>query len=213
MYLFTRRGRVDGGDTVGAMTWATEVTAKASQISGLDIGLWTQVFSPQIGTLVWTVFLPDLATLETAGDKLAADAAYVTLQDSGSTHISSGLDDGLYQILHGEADPNGTPPEYVSVVQAVCATGNIANGMALGVEIAQKVESITGITTSFATHMTGSYGAVAWMTGYDNIGALESANEKLNSDPSFLSLVDSKAAGAYVEDPSITTQLLYRRLV
>jgi hypothetical protein len=211
MYLFSRRGRIDGGHTNESLAWATGITEKVNEITGLGVGLWMQVFSPEFGSVSWSTFLPDLATLETAGDKLAADAGYVAMTDEGAKYISGGLDDSLLQIIHGEPDPDRSV-EYVSGVRAVCSTGNIANGMAVGVEIAQKAEVVTGLPTLFAADTTGPYGGVGWLTGYENIAALEGAQQALNADPSFVALVDGKAAGVYVEDPSITQQIIYRHI-
>ena len=98
-------------------------------------------------------------------------------------------------------------------MQAVCATGNIANAMAVGVEIAQKAEVVTGLPTLFGSSLTGPYGGVGWITGYANIGELEAAQQALGADPSWVDMIDKKAAGAYAEEPSITTQLIYRRIV
>jgi hypothetical protein len=212
MYLFSRRGRIDGGTTNEAMTWASGITEKVNEITGIGVGLWMQTYSPAFGTVSWSTFVPDLAALEAAGDKLSSDAGYVTMADQGASYISGGLDDSLLQIVHGEPDPNRAI-EYVSVVQAVCATGAIGKGMGVGVEIAQKVEAVTGLPTLFASNLTGPYGGVGWFTAYEDVGVLETANNALNADASFLDLIDSKAAGAYVEDPSITTQLIYRRVI
>jgi hypothetical protein len=212
MYLFNRRGRLDGGNTNEALAWATGITAKAKEVSDLEVGLWMQTYSPGYGTLVWSTFLTDLASLEAGGDKLAADPGYVAMADEGSKYISGGLDDGLIQIIHGNPDPNRTI-EYAAGVQAVCATGNIANAMAVGVEIAQKAEVITGLPTLFGSSLTGPYGGVGWITGYANIGELEAAQQALGADASWVDMIDKKAAGVYAEEPSLTTQLIYRRIV
>jgi len=211
MYLFSRRGRIDGGHTMESMAWATAVTEKVNQITGLEVGLWMQVFSPGFGTVAWSTFVPDLATLEAAGDKLNSDAGYVAMTDEGAAYISTGLDDSLSQIVHGEPDPNRAV-EYVAVVQAVCAGGQAANGIGVGVEIAQQAEAVTGLPTMFASNVTGPYGGVGWLTGYENIAAFEAAGDALNRDPAWLQLVDAKAGGVYLEDPALTQQLIYRRI-
>src|SRR6516162_1052863 len=102
MYLFSRRARLAPGNIRAAMTWANAVTEKANQISSLDISLFSSVFSPGVGTLVWSTFAPDLASLEAATDKLAADDGYAAILDEGSKFIQPGIDDGLLQLIHGE---------------------------------------------------------------------------------------------------------------
>ncbi|MGZ4800421.1 MAG: hypothetical protein ACXVL8_16085, partial [Acidimicrobiia bacterium] len=84
--------------------------------------------------------------------------------------------------------------------------------MSVGTEIAQTAESITGLPTMFARSVTGSYGAVAWLTGYENTAAMEKADAALASDPSWLKLIDS-TKGCFVEDPASTQSTIYRRLV
>ena len=211
MYLFSRRARLAPGSTRAAMTWATEVTEKANKISGLNVSLFSLTFSPEIGTLVWSAFVPDLATLEAANDKLLVDEGYVSLVDAGAKFALGGADDALLQIVHGEVDPN-RPVEYVTSVQTVCAN-SVARGIELGVEIAQRVEKATGLPGLFATAMTGPYGAVSWVTGYADIREMERTQQALAADTKFGEFVDKSVRGVYVESPSETQQLIYRRIV
>ncbi len=212
MYLFSRRARLAPGNTRAAMTWATEVTEKANKISGLNVSLFSLTFSPEIGTLVWSAFVPDLATLEAANDKLLVDEGYVSLVDQGAKFALGGADDALLQIVHGEVDPN-RQIEYVTSVQTVCANGSVARGIELGVEIAQRVEKTIGLPGLFATAMTGSYGAVSWITGYADIREMERTQQALAADTKFGEFVDKNVRGVYVESPSETRQLIYRRIV
>lgn len=212
MYLFSRRARLAPGNTRAAMMWATEVTEKATQISGLNVSLFGQTFSPETGTLVWSAFVPDLATLEAANDKLLVDDANVSLVDQGAKFALGGVDDALLQIAHGEVDPN-RQIEYVTTVQTVCANGSVARGIELGVEIAQRAEKTTGLPGLFTTAMTGPYGSVGWVTGYANISELERAQQALATDTKFGEFVDKNVRGVYVESPSETEQLIYRRIV
>ena len=212
MYLFSRRARLGAGNTRAAMTWAPGIAEKANQISGLNIGLFTVMFSPEVGTLAWSTFAPDLPTLEAANDKLLADDAYVAMEDEGAKFIDGGADDNLLQIVHGEPDPN-VQVEYATTVQAVCANGSVARGMELGVEIAQRAEAAMGVPVMFTSAATGSYGSVAWLSGYENAQALERAQQALAADLSFGAFVDSNVPGVYVESPAETRTLIYRRVL
>jgi hypothetical protein len=73
MYLFSRRVRLAAGNTRAAMEWALGQTEKVNRITGLPISLYAQVFSPEVGAIGWSTFVPDLATLEAAGDKLQVE--------------------------------------------------------------------------------------------------------------------------------------------
>ena len=104
------------------MTWATSITEKVNQITGLNVGLYAQTFSPEVGTLSWSTFVPDLPTLEAATDKLLVDDAYTSMVDAGAKFALGGADDTLLQIVSGEPDLS-RQVQYVTTVQTVCARG------------------------------------------------------------------------------------------
>src|SRR5258707_15394309 len=79
MYLFSRRSRLAPGNTRDAMAWATGITEKVNQVSGLPVSLFTQVFSPEVCTLVWSTLVPDLATLKAGTDKLNVEDGLVSM--------------------------------------------------------------------------------------------------------------------------------------
>jgi hypothetical protein len=129
--------------------------------------------------------------------------------DGGMT--VGGADDTLAQVIYGEPDPN-RQIEYVTVVRAVCATGNVARGTEAGIELAERAEKIMATPTLFLADVTGMYGGVGWVSGYENAQALEAAQQALNGDEHWAKFVDKETKGVYAEEPSLTTQIIYRRL-
>jgi hypothetical protein len=213
MYLFSRRARLSGSKLRDAMAWATSITERVSQTTGLQVGLWNQTFSPAVGTLVWSTFAPDLATLEAANDKLMVDDAYNDLVERATEFVVPGsLDDSLGMIIHGQPDPN-RQIEYVAAVRSTISAGKLARGVALGIEIAQRAEQITGAPTVFLADSTGNYGGVTWLTAYANVTELERAEQAINTDQGFVELIDKQAPGVYADLPGANTQLLYRRVI
>jgi hypothetical protein len=211
MYLFSRRIRLAPGNTRKSMEWALAQTESVNKITGLPVSLFMQVYSPEVGAMAWSTFVPDLATLEAAGDKLNADEGFASAVDAGSSMTVGGADDLLAQVIYGEPDPN-RQIEYATAVQTVCATGSVGRGMEAGVELAQRAESIMGTPTLFLANVTGNYGTVGWLSGYENVQALEAAQLALASDADWAQFVDQRTSGVYTDDPSSTTQLIYRRL-
>lgn len=211
MYLFTRRVRLAPGHTRDGMAWALGQTEKAREITGLPLGLYLQVWSPEVGAIGWSTFVPDLATLEAAGDKLNVDDAFVAAVDKGAAFTVGGADDTLAQVVHGVPDPNRSI-EYVTAVRAVCATGNLAKGMEVGAEIAQRAETITGTPTLFLAETTGTYGGVGWVSGHADAAAMEASQQALAADAGWAKYVDKAVTGVYAEEPSLTTQLIFRAL-
>jgi hypothetical protein len=193
------------------MAWAVGITEKANQVTGLGATLYSQMYGPEAGTVVWSAFVPDLMTLEAAGDKLLADNTYVALADEGSAMLTGGPDDALLQVIHGEVDPD-REVEYATAVRAVCANGRVGRGLQLGVEIAQRAEQITGAPTMFLAGMTGPYGGVLWVTGFSDARAMDAAQQALMSDANWTEFIDREVADVYAPEPALTTQLIYRHV-
>jgi hypothetical protein len=210
MFLFTRRTRLARGDGAAGVAWALSITEKVKQVTGHDVQLWSTVYSPGFGTITWTAWFEDLASLESVGDKLEADPAMAALSNAGNEFTDGTLDDGLLEPIAGDPAAGGDAA-YVAGAAAVCAAGNIERAMGLGVEIAQKAEAITGLPTLFVRSLTGAYGGVGWLTGYESITAMEKSEAATAADPSFVKLIDS-SKGCFVEDASTTQSTIYRRL-
>jgi hypothetical protein len=211
MYLFGRRARLAGGKIRESMAWATGIAEKVTQISGTPVGVWSQVYSPEVGEIVWVTFMPDLSALEAFSDKCLVDDGYIAEVERGAQFILPGsVGDVLQVILHGEPDPN-REVNYTAVVRTTIS-GGIANGTTLGIEIAQKAEALTGTPTAFLADATGNFGGVSWITAYASIEEVERAQMTINTDPGFVELLDSRAATAYADVPGASTQTLYRRI-
>ncbi len=206
MYLFTRRTRLANAD---GLAWAASICPKVAEVAGTEVQLWGSVYGPAFGTVSWTAWVPDLATLEGIGDKLQADAGYTELTSKGADHTDGTMDDALLQPLYGEPNPE-VNTTYVTGVQAVVAAGQGTRAMTAGVELAQAAEAATGRQTMFLRGMTGPYGGVGWLTGFENIGQIDAFNDALAADPNWMAKVDS-TGGAFVEDASLTTSLIWRR--
>jgi hypothetical protein len=210
MYLFTRRGRLTDGNGTAGFEWAGSMCEKVRELTGQEVQLWATVHSPGWGTITWTAWMPDLSTLERLFDTLQADSSYIALTDQGAKYTAEGADDELIAPVHGEPDPE-RDAQYVGAVRAVCAAGSIARAMGKGIEIADKAASITGLPTMFVRSMSGPYGGVGWLTGYDDLAQYEKAQQALAEDQAWMALVDS-TEGCFVEDPAVTQATLYRRL-
>jgi hypothetical protein len=212
MYVFNRSGRIIANERE-ALPWAIGIGEKVGQITGLQVSLYSQVFSAEVGTLVWATVVPDLSTLEAAFDKILPDDGYHEMAQAGLKYLEPGsLHDRLEQVVHpAELDTN-RQHEYVSLVRSTINGGQMARGMGAGIEIAQRVEQITGVQAVFMAQATGNYGEVSWAVTFADIAELERAFEAINTDQSFVGLIDS-LGGVYTDTPGATTQVIMRRLV
>jgi len=211
MFVFSRRARLETGEIRAGLQHAVEMTERVNRIAGLGTGLYSQILSPELGTISWTSFVPDLPTLVSAGDKLQVDDEYMTAVEQGAQFFTGGADDILAEVVHGEPDPT-RDIQYATVTRAVLASGQLQKGIEVGIEIAQKAEQLTGNPVLFAMGATGGYGAVSWLSGVSSIEEVEANRAAINGDPGFLELLDSKASKVYAEAPQETEQLIYRKL-
>lgn len=210
MYLFTRTTRLAGGNGTAGVEWAGEMTALVNDKTDLDVQLWGRVLSPAFGTIGWTMWLPDLATFEKAADSLQADAAYQQMADKGASLTEGGIDDTLYELLHGAPDPEADP-QYVSAVAAACRPGHLSAGVLNGIEISQRGAKITGVDGLFVRSVTGPYSGVGWLTGFPDIASLEAAQSAMAGDPDWPAFLDG-VTDAYIDDPAITQANIFRKL-
>jgi hypothetical protein len=215
MYIFSRTRRLTGGNPQKAMAWSTATTEHAAQTIGLPINLYVHTMSPDVGTTVAGLAVPDLATLEGAFDKLAVDTAYADLVERGHEFVQTGsTQDRLAQVVYPDAlapDPDRRF-DYVVAVQSTINAGQGARGMAAGVEAAQRAETLTGAVVLFLGSVTGNYGGVGWLLMYPDAAALDRGQTALAGDPGFMEFVDS-LKGVYADLPGGTTQVIIRRII
>ena len=212
MYLFYRSAQLALGDVREQMTWSMNITEKVNQISELTFTLWTTVFSPGLGTLVWTTTCDDLATLQATDDKLMVDDGYDILLEHGAKYMSTNpIEDGLMQVLNPQpTSPNAPAPAYATVVSGVLTPGRFVRGVEIGLQIAERATKAAGVPISFTTALSGAYGGVAWLANYESIEQLEQAQQSLNGDMTFVEFLDKEANDCYL--PGQVRQTVYRRL-
>jgi hypothetical protein len=198
------------------MGWAAELTEHVKSATGLPLNLFTEVFSPGSGTLVWSTMATDLSAFEAGMDKLMADNRFNELTEAGFEYALPGsLKDALRTTLYpSEAPAPGTPMpefEYVNCTYSTIAPGQLARAIPLGIEIAQRATELTGSLTAFEVDATGNYGGVAWLGISANIAELQAGGEKVNQDPAFIELIDKQASIAFTA--GATTARILRKLL
>ena len=210
MYLFNRRTRLAPGKARDGVDWAAGICGKVREISGMEVSLWMSVMSPAVGTIAWNTVVETLSDLEAATAKLNADDIFVATAMQGAALTDGTLDDTVIQLLNAEPDPNARP-SYAAVVQGQLANGAFRNGIECGLEIAQRATELGGLKTTFGITTTGVYAGVGWITAAESLAELEAAEQKINTDPGFLELLDEKASSCYL--PGVTTQTIWQRIV
>ena len=210
MYRFARVAQL-AGDPVKSTGWAVTITEKVNRISAVPVTLWTTVLSQPLGLVVWTASVDNVSEIETTDAKLMVDSGYLDLQAAGVGHIIPGsISDSLATVVFQTPGAAQGHFHCVAVTMAQIQPGQFRRGVELGVEFAQRANALTGLETSFATSVTGTMGTVSWTLIADSLDELQRGQDKLDTDESFVTLIDPEGAKAY--SPGATVGYL-RRLI
>jgi hypothetical protein len=212
MYQWSRTARLVIGHPRDSLDWAVRITEKVNQISSARASLWTSFASPDAGVCAWSMTVEDPAEIDTIDSKLAVDNGFLSLAAESANYVADGsVQDRLATVVY--ASPGATSGDFhwVQVTTTTVTPGNVRRGIELGVKIAQKANQITGMDVIFESGLTGAYGSVTWIGLADSFGQLQQGEMKLNTDTSFLELIDTEGSKAY--QPVGTTVSCYRRVV
>lgn len=210
MYMFSRQAELAPGHYVDGMEWAAKVTEKVNQVTGMNISLWGNLFSPKVSTLTWVCPTEHLTDLDDSMSKLFVDNTYLDLVQQGRDKVIAPPNDRLAQLVYGDIDPSRRP-SYAAVVESTMANGSFQRAIEVGVEIAQRATAAGGLPTAFYIGTTGTYGGCVWVTTADTLSELETAQQNVDTNPDFIKFLDTEAAPCYLSGS--TTQILARRLI
>ena len=155
MYLFTRSRRVDPGDVTKAMEWAGEITEQAARSRARQIDAWTAVMSPELGTVVWTLWAESIGEIEDRRRPARRPTpGYMKSVEKGADHFDGPVADGLATLVHGDPGPRRRPGEYVGVATATAANGRLKDAIAGGIEIADHASPRSPATTRCSSWAT-----------------------------------------------------------
>lgn len=208
MYQFARLLTLQG-DVRETMPWATEITAKAISITGLDITLWGSVFGYPVGTLAWSTIVEGRAQLGTAMAKLPADSAYLDLGAKAQEWVTGPAEDVFRSVVHG--GPGDEPPgigAIASVTQAVAATGKMPEAVAWAVDMAQHASSVTGTNVSLLVNAYGDFGGMAFISTVADLATADTSSDAVQGDAGYVERIGA-SSGLFV-DGSAHQALLQR---
>jgi hypothetical protein len=93
---------VDPEHFTKAMESVVELTEHARKITGRQIDAWTAVMSPEVGTIVWSLWAEKIGDIEQGGDALAADSGFMKLVEKYDDLYEGPYVDGIATVVHGD---------------------------------------------------------------------------------------------------------------
>lgn len=187
MFVFSRVATLQGApaDTIG---WATEVTEIVNRKDGPETTLWQGLFGGPIGTVSWNTLVKSRAQYGEVMGQVMVDPDFHKSVERGQQFISSTPTvDYLRKYVAGTPS-QGTPAlgAATEMVTASPAPGRIADAMTWGAQIAMKVGTITGHTSSFFLEAYGGFGQMTWMSHFPDLAACDEAQDKLMTNEDYL---------------------------
>ena len=209
MLIFQRSLTLQGPPAeVGA--WAVEITAIVNKRTDLDVSLWQGMFGVPLGSFGWTTQLPGLTALEASNNHLMGDSEYLSKLAEARDWVTSPGEDSLVRIAHVAGEY--TRPEvgaYAETTVASPAAGHIAEAHAWGIAITDQGSQATNATAMFGANSFGDFGQLVWFTLFNSAADVDSAEEILGKDESYLSSIDG--AGELFQ-PGSARRMLARRI-
>jgi hypothetical protein len=185
MQLFSRTVMMTG-PFAEVNAWTSDIRQYVSEKSSREVALWSVMFGAPLGTMVYSARVDGVADLHAIEATLLSDPDYHAKLETGRVFSGGPPVDQISTPIYGEL---GDPPPVGSM--AVVTTATIANGaygeaIAWGVEMAQYVEGVTGLRSTFLVDDYGPFGQVRWIGVAPDAASADAAGQKLNADPGYL---------------------------
>jgi hypothetical protein len=210
MKLFSRRIHL-AGPPADTMAYATDMCAYVTGKIGREVALWSAVFGAPLGSVIYTMRVEGLADLASTTEGLLADPEYHTKIAAGAAFAGAiPPEDALGTPIRGELGATAPPVgSYAAVTTAQISNGKYAEAFGWAVEVAEQVESTTGMPTMVVSNQYGPFGTVNWIAGGADAAAVDAANAALMGDDGYLKML---AAAGELFLPGSGQQVLIQRL-
>jgi hypothetical protein len=186
MLLFSRLGTLTGNPRQ-AMTWAAEINGYVNAHSDHDLTLWRADFGFPVGTVAWSTWVESQESMAAGFAALADDDGYFAMLDQGAEFLTTPAQDILRDAVHG--GPGDTAPPLgavAAVTTAVIAGGQYGDAIAWSVEMAQLVEEVTKLPSSFFVDSFGTFGQVTWISAAPDLATARATGEAINTNDQYL---------------------------
>lgn len=189
MQLFARNVLLSG-PLPEVMSYATDARSYVSDKLDTEVALWSAMFGAPAGSMTFAARVDGLAGAAANTATLMADDEYHSLVARGREYLVGAPEDSLSQPLHGELGESPPPVGSVATITTAVAATSFSNAVGWGVEMAQLVESITGMPVLFMANQAGRLGEFGWIGIAADVAAADAAGEKLTGNADYINKVD-----------------------
>ena len=196
MYLFNRTRQAKSNALLEATAGAVEIAAQVTQLTGLEIHVWTYRFGEPVGTMMWSARLESQSQLFEATEKMTADQGYIDKAMALAELYEGPAVDGMFRVVSGT--PTNAPSRFIQTTLATMSNGKYAEAVAFGVDMQQFIAAERSQPTIFGTATYGGFADVGWIVGADSMAEVDEGDAWQATNADYHAKVHS-AAGLFVE--------------
>jgi len=172
MYLFSRECVVASPE---AMAPAKAISDYVTGSRDRELALYSIAYGAAWNRLTFSTWVDDLATMEESTATLAADAKYLELLLAFGPHVSM-VNDNLFNVVHSTStEAELTFPNVVWSVTGVAKISKIVEATIGGAQLCDAWKAATGVDATFGSAVTGQFGGIGWLSGYESFAEFDKA--------------------------------------
>jgi hypothetical protein len=172
MYLFSRECVVA---SPAAMAPAKAISDYVTGSRDRELALYSIAYGAAWNRVTFSTWVDDLAAMEESTATLAADAKYQELLLAFGPHVSM-VNDNLFNVVHSTStEAELTFPNVVWSVTGVAKISKIVEATIGGAQICDAWKAATGVDATFGSAVTGQFGGIGWLSGYESFADFDNA--------------------------------------
>jgi hypothetical protein len=172
MYLFSRECVVA---SPAAMAPAKAISDYVTGSRDRELALYSIAYGAAWNRVTFSTWVDDLAAMEESTATLAADAKYQELLLAFGPHVSM-VNDNLFNVVHSTStEAELTFPNVVWSVTGVAKISKIVEATIGGTQICDAWKAATGVDATFGSAVTGQFGGIGWLSGYESFADFDKA--------------------------------------
>ena len=172
MYLFSRECVVA---SPAAMVPAKAISDYVTVSRDRELALYSIAYGAAWNRLTFSTWVDDLAAMEESTATLAADAKYQELLLAFGPHVSM-VNDNLFNVVHSTSTEAELKfPNVVWSVTGVAKIAKIVEATIGGAQICDAWKAATGVDATFGSAVTGQFGGIGWLSGYESFAEFDKA--------------------------------------
>jgi hypothetical protein len=191
MKLFTRRVLLVG-PPAETLAYATDMRTFVSDRIGREVALWSALFGAPLGTMSYATRVAGIADLRAATQGLQADPEYLAKVVAGRDYLAAPAEDSIGVPIHGVLGDQSPPVgSFAGITTAQIANGQYGEAFAWAIDVANHVESASGIPVMVLSSQYGPFGTVTWIGVSADAEGVDASNDALMGDEGYLKLLGS----------------------